>query len=65
MRGAGCALTFFDHWCQHVATEFSLCFSVWFVNCTNLKVQWEGFPLRRTKKNKQKSFINQGDVAIM
>lgn len=32
MRGAGCALTFFDHWCQHVATEFTVCaflFSSW------------------------------------
>lgn len=31
MRGAGCALTFFDHWCQHAVTEFTvfvcLCFS--------------------------------------
>lgn len=54
MRGAGCALTSFDHWCQHVATEFSLCFSVWFVNCTNLKVQWEVFLYIEPKKTNKK-----------
>ena len=30
--GAGCALTFFDHWCQRVATEHTLCVCVKFVN---------------------------------
>lgn len=60
MRGAGCALTFFDHCCQHVATEFTVCFfSLFCLFCSNLKVQWEGLLCAA-----ELSYINGGAAII-